>query len=323
MKIYLSGVVGSGVKGEQKVMAKISPRERYRCFTFFYLYPALLAKKTNRYLDSFNWSLENGVGIMMDSGAHSIQKLYGELGGKKFRGKSQTLEQFTEEMFLAYCDFCKSIHGRVDFYVTFDYRSTVDVTWQMTERMRKMGLLPVPVFHGDTNVHWLGKYSRVGHPYLGISGVITTHKGRSSKRTQMEYLDSCFGYLKEKQISVRTHGFAVTRMELMANYPWTSVDSSTWLQTAAYGSICLLNSRTRRMEILRTSKMKSDTSYWRLPREQQKYYDRIFEERGTDIEKLSQEATPGLEERMTFNAQSFALYQAPCREYKPRFQGLF
>ena len=36
---------------------------------------------------------------------------------------------------------------------------------------------------------------------------------------------------------VKIHGFAATSIPLMCRYPWYSVDSSTWIKTAAFGQI--------------------------------------------------------------------------------------
>lgn len=323
MNIYLSGLVGSGIEGEHKLMEAIPADKRYRCFTFYYLYPALLAGKENRYLKTFEWALKNKIKIMMDSGAHTLQKFYEK--GKKANFGKRTLEETLEDMFQSYCQFCKKFEKKVDFYVTFDYQSNVDVTWKMTRRMKKLGLKPVPVFHGDQSVEWLGKYADEGYDYLGISGLNTTEKARFNKKAQMEYLDSCFRYIDHyKGKEYRTHGFATTKLELMFGYPWTSVDSSTWLQCAAYGKVICLNTKTRRLELIHTSRRKSGAgSYWRLEKNQRRLYDQVFEQYGTNIEKLAGEATPGLEARMIFNAKLFATCNITCEKYKPRFERLF
>jgi len=36
---------------------------------------------------------------------------------------------------------------------------------------------------------------------------------------------------------LKVHGFGITAIPIMERYPWCSVDSSSWIQSAAFGSI--------------------------------------------------------------------------------------
>jgi len=44
---------------------------------------------------------------------------------------------------------------------------------------------------------------------------------------------------KDGYSRIKVHGFGLTARKLMSKYPWYSVDSSSWVQAAANGSIVL------------------------------------------------------------------------------------
>jgi hypothetical protein len=98
------------------------------------------------------------------------------------------------------------------------------------QRMKDAGLTPIPVFHQGERFHWLERLLDDREPYVGISPYM-----RSSQRETIRWLDQCFARLKGRP--VRTHGFGVTSHILVSSFPWSSVDSTTWLQGAGNGQI--------------------------------------------------------------------------------------
>lgn len=107
-------------------------------------------------------------------------------------------------------------------------------SYKNLQRMKDAGLNPMPVFHMGERLHWLEKLLKDGETYIGLS-LNKTLRPEDHRR----YLDMVFNMLtdREGRPYVRTHGFAVTSYPMMVNYPWASVDSTTWSLTPGYGQI--------------------------------------------------------------------------------------
>ena len=99
----------------------------------------------------------------------------------------------------------------------------------------------VPVYHCGTDVEWIEKYLELGVTYLGIGAVarggLRTHERAVGSRelsfkNMGRYLLNADGTPR-----VRYHGFGITDIASMKAIPWYSVDSSSWVQLAAYGKI--------------------------------------------------------------------------------------
>ena len=99
--------------------------------------------------------------------------------------------------------------------------------------MKDAGLSPIPVVHHDDRLCWLERYLKDGEPYIGLSPI------KRSLHDAIRFLDAAFGLMKDGsgRTTVKTHGFGVTTALLCKEYPWTSVDSATWLKAAGTGQI--------------------------------------------------------------------------------------
>lgn len=99
------------------------------------------------------------------------------------------------------------------------------------EVMRAAGLSPIPVFHYGEDLRWLRRILDSGAAYIGLGGTV----GRPRK-VRIPFFDRCFAVLREYP-GVRVHGFGTTSLDLMRRYPWTSVDSTSWIMGGANGYI--------------------------------------------------------------------------------------
>jgi hypothetical protein len=104
-------------------------------------------------------------------------------------------------------------------------------SYQNQQTMKDAGLCPLPVFHQHADFHWLERYLKDGEPYIALS----TFK-RANARDHVWWLDRCFRMIGCNG-QPRIHGLGVTSFLLMARYPWTSVDSTSWFKRAMYGSM--------------------------------------------------------------------------------------
>ena len=83
----------------------------------------------------------------------------------------------------------------------------------------------IPVYHQNDPIRWLDKYLNCGVSYMGIS----PGNDRSPER-RSNWLQSILPEIESA--GVRTHGFGVSSPEMMAEFPWYSVDSTTWSKHA-------------------------------------------------------------------------------------------
>jgi hypothetical protein len=107
-------------------------------------------------------------------------------------------------------------------------------TYQNQMYMESKGAKPLPCFHFGEDTRYLDWY--VGkYEYITIGGLV----GKAQK-DQEQWLDRMW----EKhmldgsgQAKLKVHAFGMTAPHLMKRYPWYSVDSSSWIQSASFGSV--------------------------------------------------------------------------------------
>jgi len=223
MHIFIAGATSSGMSRGLSTYNRITPREQYA--TEF---------DTPHILESFHYignpklvdSLRaNGKTLFLDSGAFSAHSLGAVI-------------DITE-----YCDYVKRNYDlwRVEDGVSMfsvldgigDPQKTLENQWEM----ERQGVRPLPCFHFGEDEKYLEYYIN-NYPYITIGGCVGRHPN-----DLIIWLDRIWSrYLTDEngKAKVKVHGFGLTSVEIMERYPWFSVDSSSWVQTAAYGSISLM-----------------------------------------------------------------------------------
>lgn len=172
--------------------------------------------------------------LILDSGAYSVWT----------KGKEVDLDAY-----IAFCD----LYSDVDYYVNLDVipgkpgdRSSLGDRiakerackqgWDNYQHMIKF--LPrakvLPVFHENDSFKWLERYLNDGVTYIGISPA-----NDSDRRRRARWMKECSQYVLDPmgEPVVKMHGFGVTSYPLMKYWHWHSVDSASWVRSAAYGSI--------------------------------------------------------------------------------------
>jgi len=107
-------------------------------------------------------------------------------------------------------------------------------TYQNQMAMEALGAKPLPCFHAGEDERYLEYYVK-NYEYITLGGMV----GTSSKQL-CTWLDRMFErYLTDGsgRPRLKVHGFGITAIPIMERYPWWSVDSSSWIQSAAFGSI--------------------------------------------------------------------------------------
>ena len=103
------------------------------------------------------------------------------------------------------------------------------------QEMRAAGLTPIPVFHRGENFKWLEQMLRDGETYVALAPLPWgTHRFEI-----MRWLHHCFSRLTDSngRPLVKVHGLGVTSDRICHGFPWTSVDSRTWLIGPGTGQI--------------------------------------------------------------------------------------
>lgn len=179
--------------------------------------------------------------LFLDSGAFG---LYSRYVIPKL-GRADRYDWFAKEgkltkKFRRYLDefavFVLEHRDGLDHYTTVDVIRNPQLSWESIRYLENKGLKPLPVIHANTDLKWVDKYIEAGHKYIGIGGM-----GReSTQQTYMKWVDGLYKHICPRPSRlpiVKTHGFAMTSLELLLRYPWYSVDSSRWSKAAGYSSI--------------------------------------------------------------------------------------
>lgn len=114
------------------------------------------------------------------------------------------------------------------------YRNQIE----MEERFKiehGMNIRPLPCFHAGEDERYLEHYVR-NYDYITLGGMVG-----SSTQQLMVWLDRMWDkYLAPNgRPRCKVHGFGITAVPIMEAYPWYSCDSSSWIQSAAFGSIVM------------------------------------------------------------------------------------
>ena len=107
-------------------------------------------------------------------------------------------------------------------------------TWQNQHAMEALGAKPLPCFHAGEDERYLEWYVK-NYEYITLGGMV----GSSTKQLCV-WLDRMWEkYLTDGsgRPRLKVHGFGITAIPIMERYPWYSVDSSSWIQSAAFGAI--------------------------------------------------------------------------------------
>lgn len=172
-----------------------------------------------RYVDEMRAA---GARVFLDSGAFSAHSL----------GVSIDIQQYCEYI-IRNRDILRVEDGAVMASV-LDGIGDPQLTWQNQVYMEQHGAPPLPCFHFGEDERYLEYYvSR--YPYITIGGMV-----RRRVDDLIRWLDHIWPrYMLDGsgRPRLKVHAFGITTERIMERYPWYSVDSSSWIQAASFGSI--------------------------------------------------------------------------------------
>lgn len=216
--IYFTGVVGP-LDAEPRILDR--GKAKFRGISFLYLEKEERSQRAARL-----WK-ERGIRVFFDSGAFTLQR------DNKFTRKD--LDAFAQR----YAAMIHATPKQWDFYVTLDWRLDSEVTWEAHQLCHKLGIYPSPVFHGTDTIDWFYKYVDAGYKLINISKPVG-----ASGNTLRRFYDKVFNMAEKHNVCL--HGLSQTGSMLL-EYPWYSVDSTSWTMGSRTASILIIDPVRRKV----------------------------------------------------------------------------
>jgi len=174
-----------------------------------------------------------GNELFLDSGAYSAWS----------RGAALDIDEFCACL-RAHADHIHTyasldvIPGRVGVPASPDeIQKAADRSWEAFTYMRAEGLNPMPVYHFGEAPSVLHRILNAGCGIVGLGGLVGV-----PTPARVRWLGQVFGKQLRGAEQIKVHGFGMTNVNLIARYPWYSVDSTTWTRMA-FNGVVLLPSR--------------------------------------------------------------------------------
>jgi hypothetical protein len=219
MHIYMAAVYTNNYMRGQNRYVKLNDREREIVHGLPHILESWHYVGKQKYVDDMR---REGAKVFLDSGAFSAYTL----------GIKLSVE-----------DYCNYINRNRDIIrvedgalmaSVLDGIGDADQTWRNQMEMEWRGVRPLPCFHFGEPPEALEWYVR-NYEYITLGGMVgaTTEQLRTwLERVWENYLLDGSGRAK-----IKVHGFGITAIPLMQEFDWYSCDSSSWIQSAAFGSV--------------------------------------------------------------------------------------
>lgn len=315
MHLYCAAVFGNSYMRGQNRYVKLNEHEQGLVNSI----PNIL--ESWHYVNKQKWvddMRRESAHVFMDSGAFSAWTLGVELS------------------IVEYCDYLKRNADIIRVEDGAFMASVLDgigdplKTYQNQMHMEHLGVRPLPCFHKGEDERYLEYYIK-NYDYITIGGMV----GSSVEQLRI-WLDRIWDrYLAPGgKPLVKVHGFGMTSVELMELYPWYSIDSSSWIQSAAFGNIVMPRYREDTVPHIKANPLKvSEKSPSKhdagqhittLTDLEQDYLFQMLEQQGFTFERLS----TIYESRAAYNLWAFGVINtminaAHDNTFKARVQELF
>lgn len=129
--------------------------------------------------------------------------------------------------------------------------------------------------------------------YIAFGGLV----GKNKEVIQV-FLNKCFDIIsRQAHPNLKLHAFGMTRLNFLEEYPFTSADSTSWLQTANFGSITI----GAKNVCLSDRKLLSDDNLINKNIALQEDVIKLITQRGFTLQQLQEDS----EARLMFNVMNF------------------
>lgn len=211
MKLYLAGSYYEQVN----TISKLFPAN------FLYNYVDMKSNIPK----AVNIIIENGNSIIIDSGAYIAMT----------RNIEIQLDNYIEwlnvnDKLFDYCVQLDQIPKTSDFEDCA--RSTYTNYLYMQKRIINSDKL-IYVYHIGESIKWLERaLNNSDIKYIGFGGCV----GKSTDERR-RFLDRSFDTIYKYRKDIKTHGFGITSLSIIKEFPFTSIDSTRWLTTSINNGI--------------------------------------------------------------------------------------
>jgi hypothetical protein len=302
--VYLSGAFDLTHDMQLELLKRTG--SRHRCFSFAFLLPENI-HYNKKMVECLKACESKDVNIMLDSGAyslHAISRASSTRGTKAATKHALSIEELQTQLYKGYVGYVKDklkkkAFGKEGFFITLDFIKHQPTIFAMQKKFLKDGLDPTPVYHGDSPLDWIKKYMDLGHKFICIGSI----KRAKGSREYFSYYDKVFDF-GEKH-GLKYHGLGGTSMDFMFNWPWLSVDSTTWTLAASYGCLLMppsVHRGTFDMVHVSNKLTNSKVSYRQLPLASRKVLDDYVSGFGFKMKELRKSTF----EREVWNAYVFS-----------------
>lgn len=220
MKVYLAGM--ESILTSYKTF-NLKPDDNI-FGTFFY------ESNTTRMLEILRERGGHKGIVTIDSGAHTF---FGQAGVSAATHHTNTKKKMQDphKYIDRYFEWIKEHWDQISYFVELDIQSILglDQVKKWRKRMQSEGIYKkcITVYHSvDTWEDYVEMLDTSESMYVGLEGL-------RAKKRMIPYVKSLKAAYER---GIKVHGFALTNMSTMKNFPFYSVDSTTWTSCVRYGS---------------------------------------------------------------------------------------
>ena len=307
MNLFLAAVYTNGFRKGQSTYPKLNEREAEIVDTIPNILESYHYVNRQKYVDEMR---ADGAQVFLDSGAFSAWSSGVTIDLPKYCRYIQENE-----------DIIRKDDGIVMASVLDGIGDPLQ-TWRNQNEMEARGVTPLPCFHFGEDERYL-EYYMSKYPYITLGGMV----GKTVEQL-IVWLDRIWErYIIDGSGRPRAkfHAFGITSIRVMERYPWYSVDSSSWIQFGAYGSMFIPNGVPYRVSEKAGTIHEAGRHVLTLNPLERAYIEGIIAESGFDLERL----TTIYETRATFNMWSYRTIadrinlDKHSRIFEPKVQELF
>ena len=135
----------------------------------------------------------------------------------------------------SYMEYIAENGHLIEVYANLDVIGDAEATWENQELMEKAGFNPLPVFHMEDDLKYLYRCLDYSHFCLGgMAG--------ETFLARMNFFRKCWKIICGQPSGLplcKVHGFGLTSPEMLRKFPWYSVDSTSWVNYARFGTVLI------------------------------------------------------------------------------------
>lgn len=307
MNLYFAAVYTNGFRKGQSTYPKLNEREAQIVDTIPNILESYHYVHRQKAVDEMR---ADGAQVFLDSGAFSAWNMGATISLPKYCNYIQENE-----------DIIRKDDGVIMASVLDGIGDPLQ-TYRNQLEMEARGVRPLPCFHFGEDERYLEFYI-ANYPYITLGGMV----GKT-----VEQLITWLDRIWERYIidgsgrpKTKLHAFGITSVRVMERYPWYSVDSSSWIQFGAYGSMFTPDGVPYRVSEKAGTIHDMGKHVLNLLPIEKEYIEKLILNSGFDLERL----TTIYETRATFNMWAYREIanrinmHKESRVFTPRIQELF